>query len=445
MRLCTAEGMVAMPIVTMSLPVNVFITALVAKAYILPKPMIGLMSAMPFIGNFLQIFIAPFLLRWRPPKTVSVLFAALHMLAWVSLVFLLPLVPRANPVAGGWWLIAWFFVTSMLLAVAGVAWNSWVQDWVPARLRGKFFGRRNRLLQISTLAFLLAAGWVLARWEYAVPAFQAIVVGAVLLRCFSLRWSWQMPTRSRHHAAPRELSFGGQLRVLRESRSFLLFVAFGSIWSFATNCFGPFYHVFMFEQLDFSAFDVGLLATLSAFGGALSLPAWGRLLDRYGNKSVMILSLVLWQSQSVLWCFLRPDNRALLYPMWIWGGMMSAGFVLGQFTLVLKLIPRDAKHLAIGLNLALTSLFAAFAPIIGGALLQWSLAHWPNALSVYHVCFILQPALAVSAALLLRRVHESHASDFTSVVGAMRNIRTLSGVLGLDFLVNYVFYRPEKR
>lgn len=445
MRLCTAEGMVAMPIVTMSLPVNVFLTALVAKAFLLPKPMIGLMSAMPFIGNFLQIFIAPLLMRWRPPKTVSVLFATLHMLVWASLVFLLPHLPQEKPVVAGWWLIGWFFLASLLLSVAGIAWNSWVQEWVPGRVRGKFFGQRNRLLQFSTLAFLLVAGWVLAHWRYAIPAFQAIVVGAVLLRCFSLRWSWRMPTHSRHRPAARAHSLREQIGILRRERSFLLFVAFGALWSFAANCFGPFYHVFMFEQLDLTAFEVGLLATLSAFGGALSLPAWGGLLDRYGNKSVMTLSLILWQGQSFLWCFLRPENRALLYPMWIWGGMMSAGFVLGQFTLVLKLIPPEAKNLALGLNLALTSLVAAFAPILGGWGLEWALGHWRSALAVYHVCFILQPVLAISSALLLLRVRETHAADFNSVVGAMRNIRTLSGVLGLDFLINYIFYRPEKR
>jgi hypothetical protein len=37
----------AMPIVTMSLPVNVFMTALVAKAFMLPKTTIGLISALP--------------------------------------------------------------------------------------------------------------------------------------------------------------------------------------------------------------------------------------------------------------------------------------------------------------------------------------------------------------------------------------------------------------
>ena len=60
----------AMPIVTMSLPVNVFMTAMVAKAFVLPKTTIGLISALPFIGNFLQIFFAPFLAKWKPPKPI---------------------------------------------------------------------------------------------------------------------------------------------------------------------------------------------------------------------------------------------------------------------------------------------------------------------------------------------------------------------------------------
>jgi hypothetical protein len=67
---------------------------------------------------------------------------------------------------------------------------------------------------------------------------------------------------------------------------------------------------------------------------------------------------------------------------------------------------------------------------------------------VYHVCFVLQPVLALAGCTLLLRVHEPQASSLTMVFGAMRNIRTLSGVLGLSFLVNYVFYRqpaPARR
>ena len=100
----------------------------------------------------------------------------------------------------------------------------------------------------------------------------------------------------------------------------------------------------------------------------------------------------------------------------------------------------------IGFNLAITSLVAAVAPIIGGSVLQWALARWTDDFAVYHVCFLLQPLLCLIGVPVLMRVNEPAAGSLTMVFGAMRNIRTLSGVLGLDFLTNYVFYRaPSKR
>ena len=197
LALCVLDGIAAMPIVTMSLPVNVFLTALVTKAWVLPKPAIGLLCAMPFVANFLQIFVMPLIARWRPPKTLTVVAATLHMVAWVVLAVLLGVIPRDQPALAARWFIGWFFVSSCFAAIAGVTWNTWIQDWVPARLRGKYFGRRNRLLQISVLVFLLVTGWVLAHWDYAVPAFQSIIAGAVFLRVFCLRWQWISPTRSR--------------------------------------------------------------------------------------------------------------------------------------------------------------------------------------------------------------------------------------------------------
>jgi MFS family permease len=444
LRLCTAEGIMAMPIVTMSLPVNVFMTALVAKAFDLPKTTIGLISALPFVGNFLQIFVASFLAHWKPPKTITVAAASLHLVSWAALGIFLPWIPRSDPTAAGRWLIIWFLITSCFGAVAGVSWNAWIQEWVPYRIRGKYFGRRNGTLQFSTLTFLLIAGWSLSQWNYAILVFQLIIAGAVLMRIFSLRWQWSSPAQARKHTDGVALPLREQLQVVLRSRSLLVFIGFGAVWSFAANCFGPFYHVFMFENLGLSAFEVGLLATLAQLSGALSLPAWGHLLDRYGNKSVMTFSLILWQVQNFVWCFLTPENRTLLYGMWIWGGATGAGFILGQFTFLLKLIPLQAKNLAIGVNLATTSFVAAIAPITGGAILTWALARWSNALTVHHVCFLVQPVLALLGCMLLLRVDEPRASSLTMVFGAMRNFRTLSGVFGLSFLTNYVFYRAQK-
>ena len=158
----------------------------------------------------------------------------------------------------------------------------------------------------------------------------------------------------------------------------------------------------------------------------------------------MALSLVLWQVQNFLWCVLTPHNRWMLYGMWAWGGATGAGFVLGQFTLLLKLLPQEARDLAIGVNIAVTAVVAAVAPVLGAVVLDRALAAGGEPLAVYHGCFAVQPVVALTGALLLLRIREPAASPFTSVVGAMRNVRTLAGVLGLSFIVNHLFYRSAR-
>jgi MFS family permease len=444
LRLSSMDGIFAVPIVTMSLPVNLFLSALVTKAIPLSTSTIGLLTSVPFVANFLHIFAMPALTRWKPPRVLTIATGWLHLGTWVALGAGLPFIPRNDPVRAGRWLIAWFFVSSLVLAVNSVSWNSWVQEWVPPRIRGKYFGLRNRFLQVTALVFLLATGWVVGRWNYALPAFIAIIAGSSLVRLVSLHCEKESLTRPLRPQPGSHPSVGGQLRTLRSSGSFLAYVAFGCVWCFAANCFGPFYQVFMFDQVHFSGFEVGVTATLSQLGGALSMPAWGLLLDRYGNKPVMIVSLAFWQLANLFWCFVGPSNSFILYPLWLWAGATSAGFVLGTFTMLLRLLPLEAKGLAIGFNLAVNSIFAAVAPIAGGYLLEWASARTGDPLAVYHAGFLIQPVVALAGALILFRVHEPAASPISVVVGAMRNIRTLGGVLGLDFLMNYFFIRRPR-
>jgi MFS family permease len=439
-RLCTVEGLAAMPVVLMALPVNVVLAALFTKVLHLPNHTIGLITALPFACNFLQVFLSPLLARHFSAKTVSLTAAGLHAVSWAFFCVLLEFLPRDDPARAGLWIGAWFFVSSFCSSMAGVSWNAWVQEWVPARLRGKYFGRRNRLLQISTLSYLLLAGWVLANWNYARTAFQLLIACAVLLRVLSILWQVRMPTEASERPPARGASFSAQLLTLKQARPFLRFIAFGAMWSFAANIFGPFYHVFMFEELRLSAFEVGALSVCAATGAALSLPAWGALLDRFGNKGVMAVSLGLWQAQNLGWCVLTPENSHWLYPMWVWGGLTNAGFLLGQFTLLLKLLPVPARSLALGMNLAVTSIFAAIAPVIGGGVLEYFLSRH-SALPVYHAVFLVQPVLSIFAVWLLLRIREPAASPLTHVVGAMSNVRTLASLSGVSFLAQYLFYR----
>src|SRR5687767_344654 len=81
MRASVVEGVLATPIVTMSLPVNIFMTALVAKGFPLSKPDIGAVSSLPFACNFLQVFITPLVTRWAlGPRLMMIIGVTLHAL-----------------------------------------------------------------------------------------------------------------------------------------------------------------------------------------------------------------------------------------------------------------------------------------------------------------------------------------------------------------------------
>jgi len=443
--LSTIDGIFAIPIGLISLPGNVLLVVLVTEAFRFSDSAFGIFMALPFIANFLQIFAMPLLAQWRPAKFVTAFSAALHLLSWIALGCALPWLRHLGPVPAAHWLMGWFLVSSLFAAVNGVAWNAWTQQWVPARLRGKFFGERNRWVQVAALVFLAAAGWVLGRWHSAIPVFQGLIAVVSVMRVVSLRCLWRTPALPLKKEEEVSLPLREKIRILGGSTSFLLFSAFGCAWSFAANCLGPFYPVFMFGPMRMSAFEVGMTATLAQLGGALSLPVWGGLLDRYGNKPVMIVSLVFWQLSNFFWCFAIPANHWMLYLLWLWAGATGAGFALGLFTLLLRVLPVEAKNLAIGFNLAVTSLFAAAAPIAGGYALQWALGRNSDPLEVYHLFFALPPVLALAGAALLWRVREPAASSLAVVVGAMRNIRTLGGVLGLGFLTNYLFLKPGAR
>jgi MFS family permease len=330
--------------------------------------------------------------------------------------------------------------------MAGVSWTSWIQEWVPPRIRGKYFGLRNRLNQVAQFSFLLGTGWLLGRRGDPVRAFQVLIGVAVALRLASFLAQW----RTRAGEAPeaggdRRQPWRAQLAELAGCAPFKWFVAFGAVWGFAANCIGPFYPVFMLNHLGIPVAGVSFLVVLSNIGGALSFPAWGALADRFGNRPVMIFSMLAWQAQNLLWCVVRPGNTWLLYGMWALGGILGAGFTLGLFGIQLKIIPRAAKTLAISLNLAVTALVTAIAPMVGGALLQRLLTPGRDALPVFHALFLIQPLLAALGCLLLTRLQELNSRPLANVIGAMRNIRTLSALFGLGFLANHFFVRRRKK
>jgi MFS family permease len=443
LRLCTYEGLSAMPIVFLCLPGNFIVAMLLSGVFGLSDTTFGLIVSLPFWANVLQLVAIPLLMRRWPQKQINVRFAWLHIACWGVLALALPHIPIDNPEVSGRVFFWIFLVASLTFSIVSVSWTSWVQEWTPARLRGKYFGRRNRLLQVATVLFVIAAGetlYLLAD-THPIEAFQILIAFGILCRSYSIvAQSNILSTTAGHHTESKS-DWNAQFKLLREADGFKKLVLFGALFGFAANIFGPFFNVFMFRDLGMPVSHVSWLVVLATSAGAISLPAWGNMLDRFGNKPVMVFTVVAWMVPGYLWLFIEPGRTWLLYPMWAWGGFISSGFLLGSFSLLLKLVPPGAKTISISIHVAATALATAIAPVIGGSILDLFRALDVDRLSVIHGVAVFHHTAVITTAIALHRVTEPQATRLRQVVGAMLSYRQIGALLGVSFLGQYTFLR----
>lgn len=435
MRGSTFEGIFAMPLVYLNLPANLVVAALLSEGLKLPPDAYGLLVSLPFWCNLLQLFIAPALFGRFRARDIFLVNIWLNIGAWSAFAGVLGLAPdyvraHATAVAGGF-----IFFCGLTTAIMAVAWTTYTQSWVPGRIRAVYFSQRNRWCQFSNLAFLLLAGAALSRPSLEI--FGAVIGASCVLRIISAVYAHHTPAEG----DPVPVSGAGwteQWAKLRGQTMFWRMVLFGMCWGAVLNGFGAFQPVFMLTSLTESAQQASLPLSLSLLFGALALPAWGRLIERFGARPVLLVAVPLWALASLPWIFVTRETHWLLYVTWAMTGAINAGIVLAQLNLLMKLMPAGAKGFAVGCNIAAAALGTALAPIFAGQLLAWALVGWA-ADTVYHVFFAFMPLFAGLTLLLMRRVREPRSAPVEHVVGALRNIRMLAGTLGLGFLAQALF------
>ena len=232
--------------------------------------------------------------------------------------------------------------------------------------------------------------------------------------------------------------------MLRDAPAFRRFVLFGVLFGFAANCIGPFFNVFMLDTLQMPISALTWLVVIASVTSALSLPAWGMMLDRFGNKPVMVFTLVAWMLPGYFWVFAEPGRTWMLYPMWAWGGLISSGFLLGSFNLLLKLVPPEAKTISISIHVGATALAAAVAPILGGSMLDLFRALEVEPLRLLHWTSVVHHTAVIATALVLHSVVEPKSTTLRQVVGAMRSYRQIGALLGVSFLVQHTFLKRDE-
>ena len=440
LKQCTIESCFSVPMLNLTLGNFPFVIGFAVKALGWGNAGIGLLAAMPFFCLFIQ---PPILLwlqrRFSLRQIIAGTFVA-NAVPWMFVVLFPWMGPHQD-----WLFILISFISTLANAVCGVAWSASMSELVPLGIRGKFFGTRNMIFGFWTLVVTMAAGWTADHYENSLTVFGLIFLAAGLARLiglfFMMRMKFPAPVTERRPQASPLNTF----TAVFQDRNFTRLLLFTGLFGMCLYLGWPFYSVYVLKSLPFTLGDLTVLTTLSTLGGLLSLQTWGRLSDRFGCKPIMVTSALIWLSvAAVAWLFSSPKHYAHLYVNYFITGFMLAGFQqIGQFNLMIKMVPPENKAHYISVYFSVTNALIALGPLLGGLILNALPADAGNLFGVpltrYHVLIVGSLALSLLTLHLLQTVREPAARSVRELVLVMRNMREFNPVLGLATLAEYMF------
>ncbi|HWE73479.1 MAG TPA: MFS transporter [Stellaceae bacterium] len=354
-----------------TLTTGVFLTG-VAVALNVSNTAIGVLAAVPFFVQLLQLPAAVIVERWRKRRTICVLAAA------TGRCFLLgsALLPFLDPVKAVILLILMLAVYQGLGAIGGCAWNSWMRDLVPETEYGRFFGRRTVATTALATALALVGSVLVDRLNGQFFPGRPVIGYAVLFvlsALIGLYGVYLLSITPDQPMAPVEQSLHPLALLAAPFRdtNFRRLIVFLASWAFAANLAAPFFAVYMMKSLGYPLRDVIALTVASQLSNLGSLGIWGVLIDRFSNKAVLEISAPLFLLCVLGWTFTGLSwagsyTFAILFVIHALMGIATAGVALASNNIAMKLSPGGQATAYLAASSVATASCAALAPILGG-------------------------------------------------------------------------------
>ena len=287
---------------------------------------IAVLSSLPqmigIVFQLLSVKILPYLSNARRLILIGGIGQAL---CWIPL-FLVPLLFSTH---GAWWLILCIVLYVALGNLTVPAWNSLLIGLVAPQSRGTYFARRFQMTSLTSFLALGAAGAILnigERWGFHWSGFVLIFSAAAVARALATRC--QLATAQGVTAAVPEATGGFRHFLLRAATPDLRrFLLFSSLMHFSVFIAGPFFVVYMLQDLHLSYLQYAGWMSAGILAQFVTLKPWGQLSDTYGNKA--ILRLTGFGVPLLPLLYLISDAYPFLLMVNFLGGATWAGLSLG--------------------------------------------------------------------------------------------------------------------
>ena len=358
---------------------------------------IGLLASIPMWANLLQPLGAYWADRTNSRHFYCLWIYSISRSLWLILAIGILAIDWSNPHRLVMWTLAIALLSYFLGALGSAPWLSWMAVLVPRQLRGRYFGTRNSAANLVNLISIPLTGWLVAHWiggsrqGFGLMLLLGVIFGLVSL-WFQNFMADVNPQEQRSAALAQgsgieqaELPEASQPEASQpEKRSIAallhpsawIFLGFVAFWMFSVSLSGPFFNLYLLNDLGIDLSRVSLYNCLTAAANLATLMFWGKLADRIGNRPILIGVGIFAAITPILWLVTGANSVSI----WVWipllhllTGSTWAAIDLCNNNLQIAVAPPENQATYFGLLAAVVGISSALGTIAGGFLAESSL------------------------------------------------------------------------
>jgi MFS family permease len=393
---------------------------------------VGIVYTVPiFVASCIQLFSQAILRRVRSRKRLAVGAGLARTFLFLPLLFVFFMGPLRV-----WILLAIICLYFALNYLPISVWTSWMRDLVEDSRRGAFFSRRNATANLVALAAIVVAGLILeALQERELFGFITIFALALLGSLGSylfLRQKYEAPYRAPERPQEGLLSFTAGLLRSNYGR----FVLLNVLLYFGVFLAGPFFVPYMLNSLQLSYFRFMVATSLVVLVKFLTMPLWGELGDRYGNRRILTLATLLIGLAPLGWLVSRTFLWICLVQAL--GGLAWAGFDIASLNFAYDVLPEEKVSTHTSYLIFLRGLAIFAGGLLGGVIVQRFRLFGSPYYGIFGLSGVVRLAVALPLLLLLK---EERPVEHISYRHLMVKLISIGPRRGLQLLL---LGRPRK-
>lgn len=270
--------------------------------------------------------------------------------------------------------------------MASPMWNSLMGDVVPEGQRGRYFSRRSRLMNLANFIALAAGGLILHFAEvqgHTQIGFLTLFTLAMLARLYSAYQIHRIPEPEPATGSAHGVPLSELFRGVAQS-NFGRFTVFLALVNFAAGISGPFFTVYMLEDLGFSYLQFMASTAAVVVMQFFTLTTWGRWGDAFGNRMVLTVTGYLIPVLPILW--LLSTNFWWIVVFQLLSGVAWSGFHLSAGNFLYDTVPRGRRSMFVAVHSTMSSIGMFVGAMVGGYLSTHLSAH--AQIFGYHIAFV---------------------------------------------------------